>query len=208
MSQLIVWSDSIAGGATYVLPQNGTTYELILATGRISIRTSSAKFSGQYNQVPVGIQAQQLAFTKLELKNLENYSVNFQILVSDGNFRNNQVILGSASNPDVTNPTYPTPDIATVLNIPDLTGQKFTDINGNKWLAIYRKAIIISNYDTGVTLRLQKAGATLSTDPSVLICPPALPVQHLSSGSFSISNGGSNVNATVSEIYSSIVSST
>lgn len=201
---IIQYSDTIAAGATYPISQNGIVYELTLSTGRIGIKNSGSKFNGQFNILPVGIQPEVPPFEKLQLKNIEDYPVVFSILISDKPFKNNQIIIGSSTQPNVTNPTYPLSGESLIL-IPDLTGQSFVDLDGNKWLAIFRQTIIVSNPDGAADYVLQPTINPVTTAPFPgYSCLHATCTNIPSAGDFSMSAGGGPMNVTVMEIYSAI----
>ncbi len=201
---IILFTNTIAPGATIPIDANGKTYELILATGRIAIRNSGKKFSGQFNELPVGIQPQVPEFGRLELKNLETFAVVFQLLVSDEDFRNNQIILASATQPLVAYPTYPTSLVSAKVNITDLTGQKFTDINGNKWLALSRAYFLVTNLDNTSPLNIQQAASLVQNGPSIDCVQPLQTHRIDGSGNFCLNLGGTMINAFVVEFYNSI----
>jgi hypothetical protein len=142
-------------------------------------------------------------FDVVDIQNFNAYAVVVSLWVGYADFIDNRLILNNTVNQAVTYPTQPVAG-AMNINIPDISGTNFTDINGKGWIAIVRVAIIISNLDPAVSLLLQKAGSVVSNGPAVLLCPPALPVSHSSSGNFCINIGGGAINAIVCEIYSAI----
>jgi hypothetical protein len=203
----VTWNLAIPAGQTALIPQTGTFYEFLVATGRVAIRSGNNSFSGQYNDMQAGWGNRDLTFTKLEIQNLETFPVIISVVVGTGAFINRQLVLASNSTPDIVYPTYPIPLAATRIDIPDLSGTAFTDLDGNKWLAIQRVAILIFNQDSG-TYNLLEYGSTNPSSKSVAVIPPKpLPLKLEFAGNFSIYTGGSDVNMVVSEIYQSIPAS-
>jgi len=144
------------------------------------------------------------AFTMMEVRNNNSFVVVFELFVGFQGFIDNKLILSNSLYPQIAYPTYPTASAAAAVAINDLSGTKFTDINGGSWYALYRVAIVISNTDSGVTLNLQKAGAATSSGPAIVTIFPLTSIRIDVSGNYSLSIGGGNVNAIVSELYSAL----
>jgi len=204
-----IWNVSIPAGQTFLIPGIGTFYEVIVASGAIAIRCSSNSFTGQYNPIQPGFGQRDLDFTKLEVQNLsKTNAVAVSIIVGTGAFTNRQLIVDTNSTPPVAYPTNPVPLATTRIDIPDLSGTQFSDVNGNAWIAVNRVGILIFNLDTGDTYRLLSYGSTNPTGPAIAAIPPApLPIQIPVSGNYSIYIGGSTINMIVSEIYNAIPAS-
>jgi hypothetical protein len=187
------------------LTQAGDRFYVIATSAPVAIQSLRAGNVGATNSFQNG-QGQTVSqgFDTLAIKNFNAFPIVALVWIGFEDFINDQLVLNQTSTPQVTNPTQP---IATGsagdIQIPDLSGQQFTDINGKKWYAISRVAIIISNISPSV-LTLQKFGNTSATGNAVLMIPAGLPIAHNSSGSFTISVGGGPVQAIVSEIYNSI----
>lgn len=199
---------SIPAGQTFTQPAFGTRAYLVVATASVNMRVRGRDYgAGAYSLFSQGTgvgepnAAEQ--FDVVDIQNFNGYAVVVSLWVGYADFIDNRLILDATINKAVTYPTQPVAG-ATNINIPDISGTNFTDINGKGWIAISRVAIIISNLDTGVTLLLQAAGASTASGPAVLMSPPGLPVSHSSSGNFSINVGGGAINAIVSEIYQAI----
>lgn len=144
------------------------------------------------------------AFAMIEVKNNNSFVIVFELFVGFQGFIDNKLILSQALYPQVAYPTYPTPNAAANVNINDISGTKFADINGVNYYALYRVAIVISNTDTGVTLLLQKAGSVVANGPAVMSIFPATSIRIDMSGNYCLNLGGANINAIVSEIYSAL----
>jgi hypothetical protein len=189
-----------AGSRFYVIVTSATIYLQPLRAGNVG---ATNPFNNGQGQPVAG------GFETLTAKNFNLFPVVALIWVGFDDFINDQLILANNATPNVTYPTQPisaTPVTGTVA-IPDLSGTTFLDINGKKWYALYRVSLIVSNFSSATTLLLQKAGAATSNGPSVLLCPPQLPIAHNSSGDFSLSVGGGAVPAIVSEIYAAFAGS-
>ena len=158
-----------------------------------------------YSLYTQGTGFENTEFTSVEVQNPTAAPVVVSVWVGRSNFIDRRLILASQATPQVANPTNPTVS-ATTVNINDLSGGSFTDINGKSWLAISRVLILISNLDSGVVLLVQKTGGTGSSAAILAVQPltdRAIPV----SGNYTLNNGGAAVNAIVSEIYLAIPAS-
>jgi len=146
-------------------------------------------------------------FDYLELINRNAFPISALICVGAGNYGTVAVIEQSATSPNVVNPTSPLPTTSAKINIPDLSGQAFTDINGKKWLALSRVSINVSNCDPAATFLLQALAATTGNGPAVYTIPPSQVLRFDISGDYSINAGGANINCIVSETYQAIPAS-
>lgn len=199
------YTNVILPGQILPVPCAGTQFYVTVATAPFFIRPKGGDFS-QYT-VGTGLQlVEENAFDLLEVKNTSNNNIVFQIFVGFDEFIDKRTFLAIQSQltPNVSRPTYPTPNAATAVAINDISGQQFTDINGNAWWALAREAIIVSNPDTGVTLLLQKAGSVVSNGPAVAAIYPLTSLRLDIAGNYSLSVGGGTINAVVSEIYQSL----
>jgi hypothetical protein len=198
-----VINNSVPAGGTIPVPASGTTFYLLVATGTLQIRPSSGQFS-PFNQGQ-GLRLLEInAFDLLELKNENSFTVVFSLFVGFDEFIDMTLITANTGVLSVTYPTYPVANSAAVVNIPDISGAEFQDINGTSWYALQRQSVNISNSDSGVTLSLLKANATGSGDPAVIQVFPQTSIAYPSQGDFRITTGGGNINAIVSELYQSI----
>ena len=190
----------LAAGAVTRITSRGTKAYLVIATATVNMRPDGGDFVA-YSQ-GTGIHTRE-AFSLVEIENPNAVAVVISIWVGFDDFIDNRLILANATLQNVTYPTQPLPT-ATRINIPDLSGGFFVDINGGIWIALFRQAIIISNLDPATPLLLQKFTTATGNGPSVLNIPPGLPIAHNSSGSFAIYTGGATISAIVSEIYQAI----
>jgi hypothetical protein len=182
---------------------SGDRFYLRVASAQVSIKGVRAANAGTDNPFTGGQgQTVQNGFEQLLVSNFNTFPVTGLLWVGFEDFINDQLVLDQST---LQNVTYPTQPVATGfagnLAIPDLSGQSFLDVNGKKWFAVGRSAIIISNFSTGTSVNLQAKGATGATGPAVLLCPPGLPIEHSSGGDFSMSVGGGVIPVIVSEIY-------
>jgi hypothetical protein len=185
---------------------SGDRFYVIATSAPISFQPLRAGNVGATNSFQNGQgQTVKQGFDQLVAKNYNTFPIAALVWIGFEDFINDQLILNQTSTPQVTNPTQPIAGgSAGDIQIPDISGQKFFDINGKAWFAISRVAIVISNISTGTVLVLQKYGSAVSNGPSVLAIPAGLPIAHNSSGNFTLSVGGGSVPAIVSEIYNAI----
>lgn len=185
--------------------QAGTQFYVIATSAPISIQAVRGGATGAANSFQNG-QGSKVddGFETLSVTNSNLFPVTCLIWVGFNDFINDQLILANNTLLQVAYPTNPTPASTTSIAINDLSGQPFTDINGKKWGAISRVAILVFNNDSGVSLQLQKAGSAVSNGLAIGTIYPLTPVRFDVSGNYSLSVGGGAINATVCEIYNAI----
>ena len=193
---------SIPAGKSVQINRDGTNAYLLVATAPVQMRARIRASAQAYSTFTQGTGFKDTEFTSVEILNPTAAAVVVSVWVGRASFDDHRLILASQATPQVAFPTNPTIS-ATTVNINDLSGGGFTDINGNKWLAIARVLILISNLDSGTVLLVQKSGGT-GASPAILAVQPltdrAIPV----SGNYTLNAGGGAVNAIVSEIYLAI----
>lgn len=198
---------SIPAGATSSFAAPGTQFYVLVTSAGINIRPSKGSFNS-YN-VGQGLQLSiENAFSSIEVQNTTANPVAVSIFVGFDSFIDNTLILNNASNPAVIYPTYPTANAAASINIADKGGTAFTDINGGKWIAVNRVAILVFNLDSGTTYLVQKSGSIVSSGPSVGAVFPLTAIRLDATGNYTMATGGGNINCIVSEIYNAIPSTT
>ncbi len=193
----------VPAGQSVPFPAAGTSFYVTQASSPLLIKPSG----GSFNRYDVGTgleMANVNAFSTLEVKNDTAGAIAFEIFVGFDGFIDNRVIIAQSLQTMVAFPTYKTASSAAVVNITDLTGTKFQDINGNYWYAIGREAIYVFNPDAGVTLLLQLATATTASGFAVGVIYPQTSLRYGCAGNYRLSVGGGNINAIVSEIYYAI----
>ncbi len=182
----------------------GDTFYLTLATAAVDIQPSKSARS-TYSQ-GTGERMKDNPFTQLQVYNDSPNNVIISIYVGFGEYIDNRVILFDPLVFSVSYPTYPVPNAATVVNITDRSGQAITDQNGNRYLALYRKAIYFSNIDPAQVYTLADSGFVVG---SVIAIQPTFNIVFEASGNFrvNIPTGpiGAPVNAYISEIYAAVV---
>ena len=192
----------VKAGASLQVNQNGTNAYLVIATGAVNMRGRTQRSAQAYSLFYQGTGIKDTEFSSIEVQNPNAFDVVISLWVGHAAFDDKRLILNQTATPNVAFSTNPT-IAATNVNIVDKSGGGFTDINGNKWLALYRVLILISNLDAGVVLLVQKTGGT-GASAAILAVQPltdrAIPV----SGNYTLNNGGGVVNAIVSEIYAAI----
>lgn len=190
---------------------SGSAYYMIQTSAALQLRPSGGGQVGFFDAHTTGT-GKELgdlnAFDMVEVQNLNNFAVVFQLFVGWDGFIDKRLILANQNTPQVVFPTYKTASSATVVNINDLSGTQFTDVNGGKWYALYRVAILIFNPDTGVTLLVQKAGSIIAADFAVGVVYPQTSLRLDIAGNYCLNLGGATINAIVSEIYASLPSPT
>ena len=195
----------IPAGKSTQIDHPGEMAYLVLTTAPVQMRARSKTGIQTYSTFVQGQGFRDGDFSSVEILNPNSFDVVVSVWVGENNFVDNTLIVNNQQVSQVANPTYPDPGGAPAMNvdIDDLSGNPFTDINGNKWLSLYRVMILISNLDSGVVLLVQKSGGTGSS-PAILAVQPltdrAIPV----SGDYTMNNGGANLNCIVSEIYAAI----
>jgi hypothetical protein len=205
-SQII--TNVVAANGTLPLRVSGSQFYMLASSAAVDIRPMAAGSVGFFDTIVTGTGKNFNdinAFEQLEVKNNNNFAVVFSLFVGWDDYIDKRLIVASNTNPQVAYPTYPTPNAAAIVDITDLSGQAFTDINGGKWYAINRVAILIFNPDTGVTLLVQKATSIVGNGPAVGIVYPQTSLRLDFSGNYRLNLGGANINAVVTEIYNSVV---
>jgi hypothetical protein len=187
------------------LTQPGTNFYVVACSSPVLIQPQRAGAIGGTNLFGNG-QGQTVAdgFETLKIANTQPFPVVALVWVGFDEFINNQLVLAGTTAQQIAFPTYQTPGSASHVAINDLSGQVFTDINGKKWGAINRVAILVFNTDSGTTLLLQKAGASTASGVAVGVIYPVTPIRFDFGGNYSLDIGGGSINAVVSEIYLSI----
>ena len=131
----------LAAGATTTLTSRGTEFYFVVATGAVNARArgnvSGAGDFVLYPQEGTG-QVTGSEFDFIDLQNPNSYAIAIGIWIGYGGFIDKRLILNNVANPNVAYPTYPVAKAGTVININDLSGQAFTDIDENNWIALSR----------------------------------------------------------------------
>lgn len=193
----------IPAGQTVPFPAAGTMFYVTQATAPFEIKPSGGSFNSY--DIGTGLELAPVnAFEQLQIRNPSAFPIVFELFIGFDGFIDNRVIISQTTLTQISFPTYPTASAAAAVAINDLVGQKIADINGNQWYAMGRVAIIVSNLDPGVTLLLQRAGSAVANGPAVCAIFPVTSLNLPVSGDYSLSVGGGNINAIVSEIYNAI----
>lgn len=200
----ITYTNIINAGQTLTIPAIGNTFYLAVSSGTLNITPSNGS-TNPYQQGTGLRQSNTNTFNQLQVENPGAGPIAFYIVIGFDQFIDKRIYLQNNASPQVAFPTFPTANAATSLAIIDLSGTEFTDINGNKWFAIVRTAILVFNVDTGTTLLLQKAGGSGSS-PAVGAIYPQTSLRFDVSGNYALNNGGGSLNCIVSEIYQAIPS--
>lgn len=196
---------SIPANSTVPFAAQGTQFYVLVTSAPVNIRPSKGSFNA-YN-VGQGLQLdEENAFSSIEVQNTTANPIAVSIFVGFDSFIDNTLVLNNASNPAVAFPTYPTPNAAATINITDKAGTAFTDINGGKWIAVNRVAILVFNTDSGATYFIQKSGSAVSNGPAIGAVFPLTAIRLDVTGNYTMATGGGNINVIVSEIYNAIPS--
>jgi hypothetical protein len=200
---------ALLAGQTITQPGGGTRAYLLIATAPVNMRARGTLYgTDAYTTYQVGQGISKagdnaIPFDVVDIQNPNNIPVVISVWIGYSDFIDNRLILANASIPQVVNPTYPVPGAALAVQIPDLTGGGFVDVNGKPWLALYRVAILVFNLDHADVYFVQKYGAVNAGDPSVGAVQPLTPVRFDFSGDYTIQQAAA-INAIVSEIYAAI----
>lgn len=193
---------TIGAEEVYRANSRGLQAYLVVATASVNMRP----LGGDFTIYSVGTGINTLSpFEYIEVENFNSFPVVISLWIGFDSFIDNRLIIANSSNPNIAFPTYSVPLSATFVNIVDLSGGAFEDLDGTIWLPLYRVAINIFNLDPGNTYKLGKYSPTgADLDEYIASVPPApLPISLAMSGNYTYNPGGS-VNAIISEIYSCI----
>lgn len=203
----VVFNTIIPAGTTIPITNSGSEFYLLVVTLPVLIRPSN----GVFNQYVQGTGERFLdadAFSGLEIANPNALPVAVSIFIGWQTFVDNRLILsngqGAGVNSGVVYPTYPTANAAAVINFTDLSGSYFNDINGNRWIAVSRVAIVVCNIDSGTTFLIMKATAATASDPAIAAVYPLTSWNEPISGNYRMATGGGNINVIAHEIYAAI----
>lgn len=195
------FTNVVLANSTESIPLPGNNFYFAYASAPVNVRPNK----GIYNTYATGTGLElEQGFTNLEIQNPTNNPILYQIFVGFDKFIDKRVIIDQSTMSLVAFPTYPVSNASGIINIVDLSAQAFTDINGGLWYAVSREGIYVFNPDAGVTLNLQAAGAVGSGGPSIGVVYPTTTLRMGVCGDYSISTGGGNINAIVSEVYYSL----
>ena len=197
---------SIPAGQVQRATSSGTQVYLVIATAPVNMRPAGGDFV-TYNQGTGVNTSQQFSF--VEIQNFQSFPVVVSVWIGYDSFIDRRLILANSQTPDIAFPTYKTPNSANFVNIVDLSGGAFLDINNTQWLALYRKSIIISNLSSGSYLLNPYSPIGAGSTSGIGIIPPSpTPIKYDIAGNYTINTGGGPVNMVVCEIYSAILAST
>ncbi len=199
----LVYANVLQAGQQLPVPSSGTQFYVTFTSATIEIQPSGGTFAPY--DAGTGLQlSDDNPFSQLQVRNPNAFSIVFQIFIGFNQFIDNRLVLFNQSQPNVVFPTYPLAGTAAIVNINDLSGGSFTDINGNKWLALQRAAVLIGNPDSATTILVQKKAAAGASGPSIIPVYPLTSVNLPISGDYCLNVGGGMINAIVSEIYQAI----
>ena len=193
----------IPPGQTIPIAVAGTSFYVLQTSYALNIRVSGGVFNTYYGGTGEQYTDAQ-PFSGLEINNPSSVTISALIFVGFSTFIDKRLYLTANNIPQVTYPTFPIANAAANVNINDLSGTEFVDINGGNWYAVSRVSIIVSNMDTGVTYILQKAGSIISGGAGIAGIFPQTSLNYPASGNYCLNVGGANINCIVSEIYMAI----
>lgn len=197
-----IYENIIPAGQTIPVPSTGSMFYVEVCTTAVEIRPSGGVFN-QYVQGQGIFLGDINAFDLLEIRNPSDEPIVIRLFVGFQGFIDNRLILAT-NEKQVAYPTCKIANTEPIIEINDLSGNAFLDINGNRWYALYRIAIIISNVDTGATYWLQQADAATAADGGIAAVFPQTSLQYPVSGDYRLNAGGGNINCLVSELYAAI----
>jgi len=180
----------------------------VLATGMIDMRPRGPRGTNEFSNYTQGTGFENTDFDIIDLRNSNAFSVVVSVWVGEAGFIDKRLILatsGAGAIQTVVNPLWTGTGAAPAfVDIPDLSGGSFTDINGKKWLAISRIQILISNLDAGNVMLLQKLNNYVFNTGAIFAIQPATEVGPAFQGSYSLVQNGGTINGLVAEVYSCI----
>lgn len=197
------YANIIKAGTALQIPAQGTQFYFRTATATISARPNGGVFSDYVQGEGLQLDLDN-TFNLVEVKNNNSFDVIFELFIGFQGFIDNKLIIANQLYPQVAFPTYPTASAAATVDINDKSGSQFTDINGGKWYALSRVAIVISNTSAGTTVLVQKAGSAVANGPAIAAVFPMTSIRLDVSGNYRLNVGGGNIDCIVSEIYQSI----
>jgi hypothetical protein len=196
-----VLSTAISAGGSVPYTIEGESFYMVAASAALNIRPAGGAWNpfvpGTGLKIPGGGM-----FKFIEVQNPNNYPVSFSLFVGFGEYIDKRLISNSSFYFPTTRICYsPTPPVAGPINIPDLSGGAFYDLNGVQWLALYRIAAYFDNLDLNDNYIIQNAASSGAIAGTVF---PQTTRTLASSGNFSLLNGAGIVNCAVQELYMSI----
>ncbi len=193
----------VPAGQTVPFPVTGTFFYVTAASGTIQIKPSGGDFTPYDVGTGLGFDGVN-AFSQLEVKNPSAVNaVAFEIIYGYDTFIDNRVIVASNITTVVAKPTAPAAG-AVAINMPDISGQQFADINGKLWYAIAREGIYVFNTDGATTYLIQQFGSVVANGPAVGAVYPLTTLRLGLAGDYCMNTGGGAINAIVSELYFAI----
>lgn len=198
----LTYNNIVPANGTLNVSISGLTFYVIFTTAAIIIKPDTGSDNSYVTGTGLDLDESN-AFSLLQVINPNPFPVVFSIFVGFDQYVDRRVYLNNLTQPQVVYPTYSVANSATNVNIIDLSGQEFTDINGGKWYAITRTALLVGNPDSGTDLLIQRLGGT-GASPAILPVYARTSVNLPISGNYCLNNGGGTINAIVSEIYASI----
>lgn len=191
----------LAALASTQLAATGSCAYLVIATASVNMRADSNDFNPYYQGTGL---SSVLPFTMITLQNPNNFPIAIALWVGYDSYIDRRLILNTFSQPNVVKPLVKIPGTVGYVDIPDLSGTVFADINGNSWIAIQRVQILISNVDTVNLALLQNFGNTVFNTGSIFAIQPLTEIGLNVQGSYTLVQNGGTLNCIVSEVYSAI----
>jgi hypothetical protein len=203
-----IFNQTVAAGQTVPITKRGNNAYIVLATGTIDMRPRGPHGTNEFSTYTQGTGFENTDFDIVDLRNSNTFSVVVSVWVGESGFIDKRLILatsGAGAIQNVVNPLWTgTGSAPAYVEVPDISGGSFTDINGKKWLAISRVQILISNLDSGNVMLLQKAGNHVFNTGAVFAIQPATEVGPAFQGSYCVVQNGGTINGLVAEVYQAI----
>lgn len=203
--QSSVTNFTIPANSTTQVAGTGTQFYLLFTSAPVAIRPAKGSFNTYNTGQGLGLDDQN-AFASLEIQNTTANTIVVSLFIGFQEFIDRTLIINNVTQPAVAYPTYPVANAAATVTIADLSGTTFSDINGKKWIAVSRVAILVFNLDSGATYLIQKSGSAVSNGPAIGAVFPLTAVRLDISGNYTMATGGGNINVIVSEIYQALPS--
>jgi hypothetical protein len=191
----------VANNKMLSFPCNGNRFMLQASSAKLQIRPRNGSSTGAFQEYEAGtglIIPVENGFDFIDIKNTSGNDAAFTLFVGYDDYIDNRLIVYNPNFKQVVYQTYENGTPSTDVSIPDLSGQAFLDLNGGKWYAVQRTAILIFNLSDATTYKVRGATAPNKIIGAVY---PATTLRIDAAGNFKISDAA-NVDVIVSEIYS------
>lgn len=194
----------LPAGATLPIFQAGDEFYIVVATAALKIKPNNGSENEYVQGTGLKVNDQNI-FANLQVRNDNPFNTVVQIFVGFGGYIDNRLITSDPNNYQAPYATYPIPNSAGTIDIPDLSGQAFIGVDGKTYLALSRRALYVSNLTLADTYNLQGIDGLPGSPLYLLGVFPQTSIVYEASGHLQIKVPSGNINALVSEVYNSIL---